>query len=130
LKKCLRCGEKKDEAGFPAKNQGRNRNICRTCHKRIKRAKFKAWLKDYCSRLSCIVCGFNHPACLDFHHRDTSTKKKEVSRIVSDNSTMKQLKEEIDKCDVLCANCHRIKHWEEYKIVEQNRILSEGLYVP
>ena len=54
----------------------------------------------------CARCGYNeHPAALDFNHLDPSTKS---FRIASDYTTKEKLMEEISKCEVLCANCHRI----------------------
>lgn len=60
----------------------------------------------------CVKCGEQHPACLDFHHRNGKTDK------LGDIGTLrrfdtKRMLAEIAKCDVLCANCHRKHHWEE-----------------
>lgn len=48
------------------------------------------------------------PVALDFHHLDPTEKDKNVGDLMS-FSTQK-LKEEIRKCVVLCANCHRMVH--------------------
>jgi hypothetical protein len=61
----------------------------------------------------CIECGESHPACLDFHHRDSSTKLFDLSRRSINGVGRKRILEEIEKCDVLCSNCHRKKHWEQ-----------------
>ena len=59
----------------------------------------------------CVDCGFFHPAAMDFHHRDPSTKVKGgVSRLTRGGYAVDLLKEEIDKCVCLCSNCHRIRH--------------------
>ena len=65
--------------------------------------------------LSCEKCGQNHPATLDFHHivRDKSNRK--VHELLR-NCNLKAIKEEMKKCQVLCANCHRIYHYDEHKI--------------
>lgn len=59
--------------------------------------------------LFCIKCGENDWRCLDFHHRDPKTKKFTIS---GQNHSKQALMEEIAKCDVLCANCHRKEHIE------------------
>jgi hypothetical protein len=64
----------------------------------------------------CAKCGFAvHPKALDFHHRDPATKLFGIGKFVngrSCNAENKQIvREEIEKCDVLCANCHRILHF-------------------
>jgi len=56
----------------------------------------------------CAVCGYkDHPAALDFDHIDPATKKFDISKRFA-MSSKKLLMEEIKKCRVLCANCHRI----------------------
>lgn len=55
----------------------------------------------------CVDCGGNfHPCAMDFDHRDPKTKFKDVSRLVSN---VPLLEAEIKKCDLVCANCHRIR---------------------
>ena len=69
----------------------------------------KEWFKEYKRNFKCEKCGEEHPACLDFHH--TSKKKAGVTELVSrKNTSKKRIKEEIEKCMVLCANCHRKEH--------------------
>jgi hypothetical protein len=58
-------------------------------------------------------CGISHPAVLQFHHRNKAEKKMAVSAIVSRASNLKQITNEIKKCEVLCANCHAKRHWRE-----------------
>lgn len=69
----------------------------------------KNWFEDYKKHLECEKCGEDHPACLDFHHEQE--KSIGVSELVNRrNSSKKRIKEEISKCTVLCANCHRKIH--------------------
>jgi predicted HNH restriction endonuclease len=67
--------------------------------------------QQFKSGLKCEHCGFSHPAALDFHHIDR-TNKKSVNKLAS-NGMYKQAIQELHKCVVLCANCHRITHHEE-----------------
>jgi hypothetical protein len=72
------------------------------------------WFYSYKAGLKCEKCGFSHPAVLDFHHRDGSDDKiATVSRVLVDTKSKDRVLEEIAKCEVLCANCHRIAHYEE-----------------
>ena len=80
--------------------------------------KIKLWLKDYKKTLKCEICEENHPACLDFHHINPAEKKFSIGRM-KDFMSLRLLKEEIDKCRILCANCHRKEHYEQ-KEKEQN----------
>ena len=56
----------------------------------------------------CIDCGYNaDPIALDFDHRDGSQKRADVSQMIS--APLNEMLTEVAKCDVRCANCHRIK---------------------
>jgi len=59
----------------------------------------------------CQQCGESHRACLVFHHRDPKVKELEVSNCI--NYSIRKIKEEAAKCDILCANCHRKLHYKE-----------------
>ncbi len=55
----------------------------------------------------CFDCGVSNHIVLDFDHlRD---KKYIISRMVHDGFSWKAIKREIEKCQVVCANCHRIR---------------------
>jgi len=57
----------------------------------------------------CMDCGGSFPVvCMDFDHRDPGTKNHNVSDLVKVGS-VRILEEEIAKCDIVCANCHRIR---------------------
>lgn len=71
------------------------------------------WWLEYKAKLSCIRCGENHPGCIDFHHRDPARKEATVSAMVQRAWSKVRILAEIEKCDVLCANCHRKLHWDE-----------------
>lgn len=60
----------------------------------------------------CAKCGEPRPWVLDCHHRDPSTKTRNVSAMVSQYGWARIL-EEVDKCDILCKNCHYQYHWLE-----------------
>lgn len=66
-----------------------------------------------CSRSNCTQ---THPAALDFHHKDVSTKLFAIGDMIT---STKQIREEdmiaeVMKCELLCKNCHAIEHcsWE------------------
>src|SRR5206468_4163904 len=58
----------------------------------------------------CEDCGIQHPThVMDFDHRDATEKKFTVSRANSSNGvSWRALLKEVAKCDVVCANCHRM----------------------
>jgi predicted HNH restriction endonuclease len=48
---------------------------------------------------------------MDFHHLDPSLKSKDVKSLMC--GRWDKIQEELDKCVLLCANCHRELHWSE-----------------
>ena len=79
---------------------------------KINRAVGKARWTLFKSSLKCTKCGFSHIAALDFHHVNPTEKENLVSKMVA-NGCYAAAMEEVQKCIVLCANCHRIHHYEE-----------------
>lgn len=58
----------------------------------------------------CIKCNGEFLACVyDFHHRDPKTKDYNVSQMLA--NSWEEVKKELNKCELLCANCHRIHHY-------------------
>ena len=60
----------------------------------------------------CEKCGYNKCiAALDFHHKNPEEKIYDVKSLM--NRKWELIQEEIDKCILLCSNCHREEHWNE-----------------
>ena len=57
---------------------------------------------------SCERCGFDDPRALQFHHRRGEVKTGNVTEMILWG--MDKLLAEVDKCEILCANCHAIEH--------------------
>jgi hypothetical protein len=62
----------------------------------------------------CVDCGEPDPLVLDFDHRDPSKKHRGVAQMMSGTTSWAKIQEEIQKCDVRCANCHRRRTAEQY----------------
>lgn len=72
-------------------------------------------LVDDCKKVPCADCGRSFPPCaMDFDHIDPSTKVTKVSSLVYTGSKQILL-DEIAKCEVVCAVCHRLRHNKEGK---------------
>jgi hypothetical protein len=57
----------------------------------------------------CSVCGGTfHPDVYDFHHRDENEKDVCVARLLT--RKFEKITSELDKCVLLCSNCHRLHH--------------------
>lgn len=117
--------------------------LCRICH-RVKTAKDfnygnlnteKNPKKIYVTNAKmligkCQLCNFNKsvadfPYLYDFDHLDPKTKYECVSKMCNTSSTIEDIQKEIDKCRLLCANCHKLVTDEYFekttKIAEYNR---------
>jgi len=57
----------------------------------------------------CIDCGIDDIRVLDFHHRDRQEKELGIAKAYS--YSLERIMNETAKCDILCANCHRIRHY-------------------
>ena len=70
------------------------------------------FVKDYKQRhdICCERCGMDRWECLDFHHPDRENKFMSINELVKGRYRLEVIQEEIDKCEVICANCHRIEH--------------------
>ncbi len=80
---------------------------------RERRAKHLNRLIEDLGGLKCSMCGFKdeYIGCYDFHHKDMSTKEHNLGSIMLHNFT--KIKEEADKCVLVCSNCHRKIHRRE-----------------
>lgn len=73
---------------------------------RRKRRAFIDSLKDK----PCADCGIRfHPFVMDLDHRDPAQKRLHVSAMYAGGFSLEAIQEEADKCDVVCANCHRMR---------------------
>lgn len=75
-----------------------------------RRARNKSIINE-AKKLGCSRCKENHPACIDFHHIDESTKSFTIGDFMKVNCGIERLLAEISKCVLLCSNCHRKLHW-------------------
>lgn len=77
------------------------------------RSERRDWFQELKKTFKCKQCGIADHRVLDLHHIDPSQKTMEVSNMSQRGHSKKSIMAEIEKCKVLCANCHRIEHWEE-----------------
>ncbi len=70
-----------------------------------KRETARHYVFQYLQSHPCEICGETDPYVLTFHHI-RGRKKMNLSQMVNQGYSIEALQEEIDKCQVLCANCH------------------------
>lgn len=135
MKECNRCHIVKDDSEFSFRNRAKGtlQPYCKECKKEIDRElystnhsdrqskirnrqnKVQTELKNYLTELKknskCAICNENRWWVLDFHH--TRDKKFNVSSLARRGCSLETFKEEINKCIIICANCHRDIHFKE-----------------
>lgn len=86
--------------------------------KKARKIEINEWYMELKATLKCAWCPENHPACLTFHHIDPTTKETEVAQAVASHWSKEHILQEIEKCIVLCSNCHTKHHfgdkWKKY----------------
>lgn len=96
---CLLCGKLK-------KIKDRRRH-CQACNTKIRRYRLKLWAVHYKGGYCKHCKGVFNLHAFEFHHPNDN---KEFTIGQMSNKSIDILKKEIDKCDLLCSNCHRIAH--------------------
>jgi len=73
-----------------------------------RRKEIKEFIDSF--KTECDACYEYDKACLDFHHLDGADKDAAVSQALVNKWGNKRIITEIEKCVVLCSNCHRKLH--------------------
>lgn len=114
FKTCPKCHKKLSLDLFYTRRRGEPDSYCIQCSNRYGRGKLRS-VKQQCVDYKggkCELCGYSRClAALDFHHTDPAKKKFSISQLR--HCEFSFLKDEVDKCILLCANCHREMHYED-----------------
>lgn len=130
FKSCTKCNEEKLLSEFRRDRNLKDgyRSECKICSRllykqrydagvysvkvieqnRHRRTTSAAFVQRYKRLCSCKYCDENESCCLEFHHKDPTTKLFSVGG--AGNRTINQIKEEIRKCICICSNCHKKLH--------------------
>ncbi len=135
-KQCTKCHSITSVENFRLRSTGKRESHCIPCKRedirdhykknkepynerskkqRLAIAKFISDLKDNKPCMDCGIC--YHYWVMQYDHRDKKTKKASISFFKGKLRTISVILEEIDKCDLVCANCHadrtyKRKDWE------------------
>jgi uncharacterized protein YktB (UPF0637 family) len=72
-----------------------------------KKKEFRDKLANIKENAGCADCGIKNQIILDFDH--LKDKKYNISQMIRDGFSWKAIMKEVEKCEVVCANCHRIR---------------------
>lgn len=88
----------------------KNRAMCLYCTNKVQRWRLKLACVEAKGSV-CAQCGWTgNPVAFDFHHRDPQQKELMLQMATQ---SWAALKAELEKCDLLCARCHRLEHAQE-----------------
>ena len=132
--RCFYCGKDFELQG---EQGGQNRLFCYDClppglqrrQREIER-RHLFWKKADEEKRSqgCSICGYNkYGSVLEWHHTESTNKEYNPGELIKDGTMTNWIKyqEEISKCILLCANCHRELHIEQDDNWRQNQIFSQ-----
>jgi hypothetical protein len=118
MKLCRYCNKYYPESRFgvalTTKKKIYRRHKCKSCYRVTKQKlanKYRQWLIDYKKKHKCSECGIADYRVLELHH--LHNKKFTIAVGFYNHYGFKRIKEEVEKCIVTCANCHRILHYKE-----------------
>lgn len=121
MKKCNKCNELKSFSEFQKariiNDKIYYRQYCTRCkvlQQKNRLKNNKEIIYEIKKNLKCSNCGINDYRVIDFHHTGEYEKINSVSNLLLWGFSLENIKKEIDKCIPLCANCHRILHYEEF----------------
>ena len=116
---CKYCSNDYHETYFDVANivNGKvyRRRKCRRCKQdraNARRHEQSEWLEGIKKNLACIDCGVKDHRIIDFHHISQTNKTFAVSDTNRRGMSKERILEEISKCVPICANCHRIRHYD------------------
>jgi predicted HNH restriction endonuclease len=124
-KKCTNCKEYKSIELF-YKQKTHRLGIMSFCSACFNKMCIERWIKRKIDAIiykgsKCLRCELHftqsHYSVFEFHHRNPL--EKDVSWNKLRLKSLDKIKNELDKCDLLCANCHRIVHSESEGFPEQ-----------
>ncbi len=78
------------------------------------RKRNRQFVWDFLKINPCKECGEDNPRVLDFHHLDPTTKHRNIAVMKAGRWGTEAIQKEIDKCIVLCSNCHRKETSEQF----------------
>lgn len=136
-KKCYCCQTEKniDDFGFNRRNKDKRRGECKECHSQNnsdyskselgkatrfnKTQRNRKFIYDFLQKSKCVDCGDTRWQVLEFDHVK-GDKKYDVSHLINGTSSLKTIQDEIDKCEIRCANCHRLKTMKQFDLPKNN----------
>ena len=91
----------------------RNHRLAALARQKRRKRDARLYLQARKRAAKCARCGESDVRCLDFHHRPGHVKVAGLARLATDGAAIKTLERELEKCVVLCKNCHAKEHFKD-----------------
>jgi hypothetical protein len=152
-RRCGKCGATLpiEQFNWKIKARGIRQSACRDCaamvcrnhyaqnkpiykkrarlHKLKQAGLIRQRILEYIAQHPCVDCGEINPVLLDFDHRERATKSFTIGKVLTDGYSWDKIRAEIEKCDVRCVRCHRLRTARQfgwYRLVEMRQGSSAG----
>ena len=113
--RCITCMK---ERGRKYYYENHDRQLRLAINRRHRYYQIKRKLIDSLKNKPCADCGILYPPyVMDFDHINGKIKLGNIGSMITRNLSLKNIKREINKCDLLCANCHRSRTHERKAVV-------------
>lgn len=77
-------------------------------------------------KVECFQCGYDKNfAAFHFHHRNPEEKEYKITSLLR-SKVNSERKKELEKCEILCSNCHIVKHLKNIELYEEIQKMIEG----
>ena len=136
MKKCCsQCKQEKDLSEYRRDRSTKSgyTGYCKVCARRMQKSTYMSTygdkvkvqnkanrqrnadkIKEYKSTHPCVKCGETDVACLEFHHSDPTAKEFTIGNSLQ--RSWPKLIAEIEKCIVVCSNCHKKHHAGRFEL--------------
>lgn len=138
MKKCKKCFTEKTLEDFQkcSRNKDGRTSMCKSCKRLYDNEHYKKnieqrrpyitkniskrreavqdFVKNYLITHPCVDCGNSNLVVLEFDHIDPVEKDREISKLIAQAAPLDRIEKEIKKCEVRCANCHRIRTAKQF----------------
>lgn len=104
---CKICQSRRSREHYQRNADAYKERIAR--NNQITRGENRRKLLEYLSHEACVDCGLTDMVALEFDHHDPTQKVRDVSTMVQKGFAWTTVLREMSKCDIVCANCHRVR---------------------
>lgn len=120
--RCKTCNKEQQQKWYQDNKKLQCQKV--TNYKKKNKEENRNFVFEYLQNNPCRMCGESDILVLEFDH--LGNKKNNISEMISGGHSLEALKKEVDKCQVLCANCHRRKTAIDQNTYRNKKLLPDS----